>query len=148
MAFEKVFEVFENTVTEVISTVSGIQVAKAQTNLKANYVGIMPFGGSVSGLFLIETDRESLLTLTSYMAGIVQGELEEGDLRDCVGELANMVCGLTKTKCAQFGIGMVLSTPFSAVGQGVSFAFKKNAKQSENSYSSPEVSVKTHVILV
>lgn len=149
--FETLIGIFEDTITEVISTVSGVSLEKSiiEEKNESNFAGILPFIGDISGIFLIKTNGEHLKILTSYITGIEAESIYDNDMTDCIGELANMVCGLTKSRAARLGIRFNLSTPFSAKGdKSIDFSFKKNSVTSLMTFSSDEILINARVILV
>ncbi len=140
--------IFEKSFCEVISVLSGIPLMKTDDDeMPGNFIGILPLSGDISGLFVISASDESLQLLTAYMTG--QEEVSDADMQDCIGELANMACGLAKARSSMEGIAFTLSTPFSIKGaQDLEFAFKKNARVMEFPFVSPEISLNVRVILL
>jgi len=150
---ELLIKLFENSIADVISTISGISVLKRDnndlnSNLNEGFVGILPFSGGINGFFMMKTDEQSLKTLTSYITGCDMSLAKEDDMMDCIGELANMVCGTVRAKAALNGISFKLSIPFSALGvNGLKFSFKKNTKTFTLRFSSCGIHINTRVVL-
>jgi len=141
---------FENSITEVISTISGFSIFKDndKLNVNDNFAGMLPFSGGINGLFMIKTDEQSLRVLTSNITGCDISLVKENDMIDCIGELANMICGMVRAKAAVNGISFKLEIPFSVKGvNGLEFSFKKNAKTFRLHFSSDKVHISTRVVL-
>ena len=142
---------FENSIIEVISTVSGVSVFKVNcdSNINDNFAGILMFSGEINGIFMIKTDEQSLRALTSNITGHDISFVKENDMIDCIGELANMICGTVRAKAAVNGIRFKSSIPFSAKGvSGLEFSFKKNALTFTLHFSSGIARISARVVLI
>ena len=144
-------KLFENTIAEVVSTISGISVFKDDDdllNVNDNFAGTLPFYGEINGFFILNTDEQSLRALTSNITGCVIPSVEESDMTDCIGELANMICGTVRAKAALNGILFKLAIPFSVKGvNGLELFFKKNAKTFTLHFSSCDIHISARVVL-
>ena len=144
-------KMFENSIVEAISTISGVAVLKnndLSNDPNDNYAGMLPFSGEINGFFMIKTDGQSLKILTSYITGCDIPLVKENDMMDCIGELTNMVCGSVKAKAAINGVKFTLSVPFSVKGNnGLEFSFKKNAKTFALHFSSHDAHINARVLL-
>ncbi len=144
-------KVFEEATAEVVSTVTGLALIKAPKTTEElyNFAGFLPLYGDINILFLIKTDENSLRIITADMTGAEYDSVDERDMRDCIGELANMICGLSKARSALGGITFSLSTPFSIKGvENIDFSFKKNVNMIVLPFESSEVSLTVRLILV
>ncbi len=148
---QKLSEIFEQAVAEVISTVSGIVVNKVEDSAEDtyNFAGILPLYGDINGLFIVKSDENSLRTLTAYMTGAEAECIDESEMRDCIGELANMICGLSKARAYPCGAAFTLSTPFSVKSnENMVFSYKKKTKMAVLPFSSEEIKLNARIILV
>ncbi len=148
---QKLSDIFEKAVGEVISTVSGIMVNKAEDAQEdtCNYAGILPLYGDINGVFIVKSDENSLRTLTAGMTGAEAECVEESEMMDCIGELANMICGLTKARAYPGGTAFSLSTPFSVKSnENMTFSYKKKTKMAVLPFSSEEIKLNVRIILV
>ncbi len=149
-SLSKLFPLFETAILEVLPTVSGISVFTGNplAETKDSFVGVLPLTGDRSGLFLFKSNEESLRILASCMTGTAVEQISEMDMRDCVGELANMICGLCRARATSLGIHFTLASPFCVRGYDfIEFTFKKNANIVSQTFLSDEISFKITLIL-
>lgn len=141
----------EDCSKEVISTVSGISVTRVEKvdSLEGGYLSILQLHGDFNGMLLVKTSEQSIKTLTSYMTGIDDECINDKDMHDCICELANMICGLTKAKSARSKVTFSLSTPFSVRCSGdTDFLFKKGIPICNINLSGAEILIVIYLILV
>lgn len=77
--------------------------------------GQVGLAGEWSGAVLVEMSEALAITMAAAMFGLEADELEEDDVTDAVGELANMLAGKVK---ARLGIPTSLSLPSVTAGDG------------------------------
>ena len=75
-------------------------------------VGAIHFGGEVVGVISFNLSEVFTRTVTAAMLGIKDDEIKSSDeLKDVIGELANIVAGNLKTEFLDAGLTCVISTP-------------------------------------
>ena len=145
-------KLFEISIVDVMPTISGISIFKdddvLNEGLNDSFAGTLLFSGEINGFFMIKTDEQSLRVLTSNITGCHIEFVEESDMLDCIGELANIICGSVRAKAAVNGISFKLSIPFSIKGgNGLWFSFKRNANTFPLNFSSNDVHINARVVL-
>lgn len=146
---QKMSDIFQSSIIEVLRTVSGMDIRKVNgaDGEPDNFAGVLPLAGDIGGLFIIQAGAASLRTLTSYITGSDESSIDAKEMADCIGELANMVCGSARARAAGAKIGFALSTPFSILGtERMEFFFKRSAKMLSLSFSSGEISIRAKVV--
>lgn len=141
---------FEDSLKETISTSSGLCVKKSQSLCVGGdcFAGVLPFYGDVNGFFIIKAQNNTLRVLTSYITGIAENKIEPDDLKDCIGEIANMVCGLVRARAAVKGISFSFSTPLCAMStDDVLFSFKENVIVFSFGVANEEIVLRAEVAL-
>lgn len=75
-------------------------------------VGAIHFGGEVIGVMSFNLSTGFARTLTTAMLGVTDEEIKsEEEVKDVIGELANIVAGNLKTEFLDAGLTCVVSTP-------------------------------------
>jgi chemotaxis protein CheX len=105
----------DGDVREIFSTMVGMQVAPAQaadtvTKFKDCVTAMIGFAGSYNGMISVNTPQKLALTIASEMLGMEITECDD-DVRDALGEIANMVGGSFKHHFVKDGHEVRLSTP-------------------------------------
>ncbi len=80
-------------------------------------VGSVYFGGEVVGVLSLHVSKVFAKLITSAMLGAETDDLEE--IKDVLGELANIVAGNLKTEMVNAGLACVISTP--SITRGTDF---------------------------
>ncbi|MGL4791909.1 MAG: chemotaxis protein CheX [Anaerotignaceae bacterium] len=124
---------FVNTCASVLSDTTGIPFSYENLNEKAEnqqFAGVIGFSGDLNGLLIITSEDDNLILITEKITGMNKEDIEFEDLCDCIGELANMICGTTRSKLALKQINLSLSTPFSVSGEkNIHFTYKQRASR-------------------
>ncbi|MCW8860129.1 MAG: chemotaxis protein CheX [Deltaproteobacteria bacterium] len=89
--------------------------------------GIIGLAGSTKGLLAIHLPAQTALTVTTAFLGMDVEEIDE-DVRDAVGELANMLGGSLKSVLDPSGSDIQLSLPSVIHGEGYSVDCLANAE--------------------
>ncbi|WP_051308999.1 chemotaxis protein CheX [Desulfogranum japonicum] len=85
-----------------------------QTSL-SSMIGL---AGDLRGLVAVHCTREAALGITSSMLGMDVEELDD-DVKDAIGEIANMVAGGMKVSLADHNVKIDLAIPSTAVGKSI-----------------------------
>ena len=83
--------------------------------LKSSISGIIGFAGAVKGLLAIHLPKQAAMAVTGAFLGMDVEEIDE-DVRDAIGELANMLAGNMKTVLDPNGSEVQLSMPSAIHG--------------------------------
>ncbi len=85
-------------------------------SILSNISSMIGLGGQVRGMLGIHCPEQVAKAITSSFLGMDVEELDE-DVKDAIGELANMVAGNLKVFFADQGIDAVLAIPTSVIGK-------------------------------
>jgi chemotaxis protein CheX len=112
---EQLIEHLDHDVREIFSTMIGMelpasQVADTVTRFKDCVTAMIGFAGSYHGMISINTPQTLALSIASQMLGMELTECDD-DVRDALGEIANMVGGSFKHHFVKDGHEVRLSTP-------------------------------------
>ncbi|WP_457573030.1 chemotaxis protein CheX [Desulfolithobacter sp.] len=88
------------------------------TVLESNISSIIGLAGDLKGLLAVHCPGEVAKEITGSMLGMEVKELDE-DVKDAIGEIANMVAGGLKTALAGEGKDIQLAIPTAIVGSSV-----------------------------
>jgi chemotaxis protein CheX len=105
----------DRDVREIFSTMVGVVVSPSQTTVmvtkfKDCVSAMVGFAGSFSGMVSINTPQKLAMTFASQMLGMDIAEFDD-DVRDALGEIANMIGGSFKHHFVRNGHEVRLSTP-------------------------------------
>ncbi len=84
--------------------------------IQSSLTSILGFGGEVSGMLAIHCPAKTAKGIVSAFLGEEKEELDE-DVKDAIGEIANMVAGNLKVSYAKNNITVELALPTSIVGE-------------------------------
>jgi chemotaxis protein CheX len=118
---EELIEHLDKDVREIFSTMVGVEVSPSQTTLtvtkfKDCVSAMVGFAGSFSGMVSINTPQKLAMAFTSQMLGMDIAEFDD-DVRDALGEIANMIGGSFKHHLVKDGHEVRLSTPSVISGE-------------------------------
>jgi chemotaxis protein CheX len=118
---EQLIKHLDKDVREIFSTMVGVEVSSSQivatsTKFKDCVTAMVGFAGSFSGLISINTPRSLAMEFTSQMLGMDVTECDD-DVRDALGEIANMMGGSFKHHFVDDGHEVKLSTPSVISGE-------------------------------
>ncbi len=88
------------------------------TVLESNITSMIGLAGDLKGLLAVHCPGEVAMEITGSMLGMEVKELDE-DVKDAIGEIANMVAGGLKTALAGEGRDIQLAIPTAIVGSSV-----------------------------
>ncbi len=105
---------------EIFSTMIMMNVeAKDMENgaeVKSNISTMIGLGGDIRGLLVIHFPKEVAVSITSSFLGMTVEALDE-DVKDAVGEIANMMAGNLKIFFADNSIQTELAIPTAVIGK-------------------------------
>lgn len=83
----------------------------------SNLTSMIGLGGGIRGVVAVHCPASVAKSITGSFLGMDKHELDE-DVRDAIGEIANMVAGNLKVSFAKTDIMVELAIPTSIVGKG------------------------------
>jgi len=112
---EQLIEHLDKDVREIFTTMVGVELSKSQTTttvtkFKDCVTAMIGFAGSYHGMISINTPQKLAQDFASQMLGMEITECDD-DVRDALGEIANMVGGSFKHHFVKDGHEVRLSTP-------------------------------------
>jgi chemotaxis protein CheX len=84
--------------------------------LQSNLSAMIGLGGGIRGVLAVHCPAAVAKAITSTFLGMEVNELDE-DVKDAIGEIANMVAGNLKVSFAEEGVHIELAIPTSVVGE-------------------------------
>jgi len=122
---EAIYQSISSTIIETFDAMMSIQIERfdpdeAITLPDNHIVGAIHFGGEVVGVMSFSLGYDFAQEVTAAMLGIETNEIESvEEIKDVIGELANIVAGNLKTEFLDSGLTCVISTP--SITQGSDF---------------------------
>ncbi|WP_419663135.1 FliN: predicted flagellar motor switch protein [Desulfosarcina variabilis str. Montpellier] len=122
---EAIYQSISSTIIETFDAMMSIQIERfdpdeAITLPDNHIVGAIHFGGEVVGVMSFSLGYDFAQEVTAAMLGIETKEIESvEEIKDVIGELANIVAGNLKTEFLDSGLTCVISTP--SITQGSDF---------------------------
>jgi chemotaxis protein CheX len=112
---EQLASYLDGDVREIFSTMVGVElpsstVVQTVTRFTDCVTAMVGFAGSYSGMIAIHAEQAVALQIASQMLGMDISECDD-DVRDALGEIANMVGGSFKHHFVDDGHEVRLSTP-------------------------------------
>lgn len=113
----KVEKTINNSITETFDTMLSMDLAKVGkvTDPGLNdqrMVGAVHYAGEVVGTMSLHVSQDFARLITTTMLGIEENEIEsEEEIKDVLGELANIVSGNLKSDFLDADLACVISTP-------------------------------------
>ncbi len=86
--------------------------------MHSDILSIIGLGGALRGMVAIHCPAETAKKITAFFLDMEITELDD-DVKDAIGEIANMVAGGLKTFFAEAGINTELALPSSVVGHAI-----------------------------
>ena len=106
-------EVFETMVFKKLTKGSPIEGDALRP--RSNVVGLVGFGGSLSGLVAFYTTIDAAQEIAGSMLGMPAADVN-GEMHDAIGEVTNMIAGGFRLKLAEKGETLAISIPSVTVG--------------------------------
>jgi chemotaxis protein CheX len=98
---------------------SGAVIENERCSLQSNLTSMIGLGGGMRGLLAIHCPASVAQAITGAFLGMEVDELND-DVKDAIGEIANMVAGNLKVSYAKIAINLDLAIPTSIVGESFS----------------------------
>jgi chemotaxis protein CheX len=108
--------------TDVFSTMLGMDLVVGEVvdgaggEVESNITAMLGLGGDIRGMLAVHCPAAVAMAITSGFLGMDVEELDE-DVKDAIGEIANMVAGNLKIAFAGHDLKIELAIPTSIVGQ-------------------------------
>jgi chemotaxis protein CheX len=129
----KLVNPFISAATEVMKTVTGIEIVRKDLFLKKNYrmfgdvSGVMGLSGEATGSVVISMPARLACLLVGRMLGEEPRAEVTDDVRDGIGEIVNMIAGRAKAILAGTEYHFTLSLPAVITGTGHEIAHRSGA---------------------
>jgi len=111
----------------MVDLVSEAAIENQKCRVKSNLTSMIGLGGGVKGVLAIHCPASAAKAITGAFLGMEVDELND-DVKDAIGEIANMVAGNLKVACAKRDIDVKLAIPTSIVGESFSVSGMVDAK--------------------
>jgi chemotaxis protein CheX len=109
-------EVFDTMV--MMEIVPGEERKVASSSLQTNISSMIGLAGDLRGVLAIHCPDSVARAITGSLLGMVVEELDE-DVKDAIGEIANMVAGGLKASLATQGTKVNLALPATVIGNAL-----------------------------
>ncbi len=96
----------------------GEAVLGTETLVQADLISMIGLAGSFKGLLAVQCPEPVALAMGGAMLGLPLDSMDQ-DVRDGVGEVANMVAGSLKNYLGEQGIGTQITVPTTVVGRNI-----------------------------
>jgi chemotaxis protein CheX len=93
-----------------------VVIENERCSIKSNLTSMIGLGGGIRGLLAIHCPASVAKAITGALLGMDVDELND-DVKDAIGEIANMVAGNLKVSYAKININVELALPTSIVGE-------------------------------
>ncbi|WDN87280.1 hypothetical protein BuS5_00248 [Desulfosarcina sp. BuS5] len=112
---DKVIEFFDAMLSMDLELTDTADQEPADT---PKHVGTVNFAGDVNGSINVKVSEKFAHVITANMLGISVDKIEnEGDIKDVIGEMANIIGGNLKTAFCDSGLECVISPPSITAGK-------------------------------
>lgn len=91
-------------------------VENKKCDIRSNLTSMIGLGGGIRGLLAVHCSASAAKAITSAFIGMNVEELDD-DVKDAIGEIANMVAGNLKVSFAKIDTGIELAVPTSVMGE-------------------------------
>lgn len=122
---ESTQEIFSSMI--MIEVTPGEPFSRKDEALRDSISGIIGLAGETKGMLAIHLSNDAALAVTTAFLGMEVEEIDE-DVRDAVGELANMLGGSLKSVLDPSGSSIQLSMPSAVHGEEYSVDCLANAR--------------------
>jgi chemotaxis protein CheX len=119
-------QVFETMVFKKLDQVTPIEGDALRP--RSNVVGIVGFGGTISGLVAFYSTLEAAQEIAGAMLGIEPSEVD-GEMADAIGEVTNMIAGGFRLRMADRGETLAISIPSVTVGSDFYTRFASDVRR-------------------
>lgn len=94
----------------------GAEQESTKSDIRSNLTSMIGLGGGIRGMLAVHCPAVVAKAITSNFLGMDVEELDE-DVKDAIGEIANMVAGNLKISYTTVNIQIELAIPTSIVGE-------------------------------
>ncbi len=94
---------------------SGEVFVNQEVGVESNITSMLGIGGGLRGMLAVHCPANVAQSITGSFLGMEVDELNE-DVKDAIGEIANMIAGNLKVSCAKNDLDIELAIPTSIVG--------------------------------
>ncbi|WP_321533198.1 chemotaxis protein CheX [uncultured Desulfuromonas sp.] len=94
----------------------GMSLSEKVYEFKRSISGMLGFAGEVQGMLTIHCPQDVAFAITSALLGIDVDEVD-ADVKDTVGEMANMILGGIKDGFTEHGVEISLAVPTVLAGR-------------------------------
>ena len=122
---EATSDVFDTMV--MLEAAPGTQAADKTTAFNDAISGILGFSGDIKGMLRINCPNQVAMAITGSLLGMEVEEIDD-DVRDAIGEIANMIAGGLKIYFARHNHSIELSIPTAIGGQSYTVHSLANAE--------------------
>jgi chemotaxis protein CheX len=119
-------EVFETMVFKKLTKGSPIEGDALRP--RSNVVGLVGFGGSLSGLVAFYATFNAAEEIAGSMLGVPAADVN-GEVPDAIGELTNMIAGGFRLKLAERGETLAISIPSVTIGSDFYTKYASNVQR-------------------
>ena len=113
---EAALEVFASMI--FIEITPGAPLTGRDDTIDSNLTSMIGLAGDLRGVLAVHCPEEAAKGITGAMLGMDLDEIDE-DVKDAIGEIANMVAGGLKTALLSEGTAIELAIPTTAVGKSI-----------------------------
>ena len=114
-------EIFQG-IQDVFSTMLSVDlerepfIVNTRGDIQSNLTSMIGLGGEIRGVLAIHCPAAVARAITGSFIGMEVEELDD-DVKDAIGEIANMVAGNLKVSYAAIGLNVELAIPTSIIGE-------------------------------
>ena len=112
----------------MIELVQGEIVENSRVKMNSNLTSMIGLGGGLQGMLAIHCSAKVAQAITGAFLGMDVEEIDD-DVKDAIGEIANMVAGNLKVSCATKNINVELAIPATIVGDNFTISGMADAKR-------------------
>lgn len=125
-------EIFKGT-QDVFSTMLSVELEREDftdiySDIQSNMTSMIGLGGGIRGVLAIHCPAAIAKAITGSFLGMEVEDLDD-DVKDAIGEIANMVAGNLKVSYAAIGLNVELAIPTSIVGESFRISGIAEAKR-------------------
>ena len=111
-------------------------VDHSDSEVEADVFSLIGLAGDLKGILAIQCPAEVAQAVTGAMLGMEMTELGE-DVKDAIGEIANMVAGGLKVALAETGKKIELAIPSTVIGKAIRTSGLSGATRTKIRFASP-----------
>lgn len=125
---------FSTAVKDVVRTMAGLELneikpfSENDEAVLEEVTGLLMMVGEPNVLLSLSMSKKTALTFVVYMTGIVNSQINDSELNDCVAELTNMIAGQIKTQLAGLGHHFKILPPIVVAGSSYNIVHKNKVE--------------------